>query len=135
MLMVHHYLDREADRTAEPPKVTSIVRLGLANGRRYAIGWCVVALLSAMAASAAEPRLLPLVVGYAVGLLAHLRCRPDDVESVTKNELAIIFAGIAAALSAAALLVPALSLAMVAAVALVAVEMRLAVAPAETPAA
>ena len=62
-----------------------------------------------MAGSAAEPRLLPLVAGYAIGLLAHLRCRPDDVESVTKNELAIIFAGIAAALSSAALLVPALS--------------------------
>jgi 1,4-dihydroxy-2-naphthoate octaprenyltransferase len=133
MLMVHHYLDHEADRTATPPKVTSIVWLGLANGRRYAVGWCIVALVSAMAGSAAEPRLLPLVAGYAVGLLAHLRCRPGDVESVTKNELAIIFAGIAAALSAAALLVPALSLAMVAAVALVAVEMRLAVAPAGTP--
>jgi len=135
MLMVHHYLDYDADRTATPPKVTSIVRLGLAGGRRYAIGWCVLALVAAMAGSVAEPRLLPLVAGYAIGLLAHLRCRPDDVESVTKNELAIIFAGIAAALSAAALLVPALSLAMVVAVALVAVEMRLAVAPAGTPAA
>ena len=135
MLMVHHYLDYDADRTATPPKVTSIVRLGLAGGRRYAIGWCVLALVAAMASSVAEPRLLPLVVGYAIGLLAHLRCRPDDVESVTKNELTIIFAGIAAALSAAALLVPALSLAMVVAVALVAVEMRLAVAPAGTPAA
>jgi 1,4-dihydroxy-2-naphthoate octaprenyltransferase len=135
MLMVHHYLDYDADRTATPPKVTSIVRLGLAGGRRYAIGWCVLALMAAMAGSVAEPRLLPLVAGYAIGLLAHLRCRPDDVESVTKNELAIIFAGIAAALSAAALLVPALSLAMVVAVALVAVEMRLAVAPAGTPAA
>ena len=135
MLMVHHYLDYDADRTATPPKVTSIVRLGLAGGRRYAIGWCVLALVAAMASSVAEPRLLPIVVGYAIGLLAHLRCRPDDVESVTKNELAIIFAGIAAALSAAALLVPALSLAMVVAVALVAVEMRLAVAPAGTPAA
>jgi len=135
MLMVHHYLDYNADRTATPPKVTSIVRLGLAGGRRYAIGWCVLALVAAMAGSVAEPRLLPLVAGYAIGLLAHLRCRPDDVESVTKNELAIIFAGIAAALSAAALLVPALSLAMVVAVALVAVEMRLAVAPAGTPAA
>ena len=135
MLMVHHYLDYDADRTATPPKVTSIVRLGLAGGRRYAIGWCVLALMAAMAGSVAEPRLLPLVAGYAAGLLAHLRCRPDDVESVTKNELAIIFAGIAAALSAAALLVPALSLAMVVAVALVAVEMRLAVAPAGTPAA
>ena len=135
MLMVHHYLDYDADRTATPPKVTSIVRLGLAGGRRYAIGWCVLALVAAMAGSVAEPRLLPLVAGYAIGLLAHLRCRPDDVELVTKNELAIIFAGIAAALSAAALLVPALSLAMVVAVALVAVEMRLAVAPAGTPAA
>lgn len=135
MLMVHHYLDHDADRAATPPKVTTIVRLGLDGGRRYAIGWCVVALAAAMAGSAAEPRLLPLVAGYAAGLLAHLRCRPGDVESVTKNELAIIFAGIAAALSAAALLVPALSLAMVVAVALVAVEMRLAVAPAETPAA
>ena len=135
MLMVHHYLDHEADRAATPPKVTSVVRLGLANGRRYAVGWCVLALVAAMAGSAAEPRLLPLVAGYAIGLLAHLRCRPGDVESVTKNELAIIFAGIAAALSAAALLVPALSLAMVAAAALVAVEMRLAVAPAGTPAA
>jgi 1,4-dihydroxy-2-naphthoate octaprenyltransferase len=135
MLMVHHYLDHDADRAATPPKVTSIVRLGLAGGRRYAIGWCVVALAAAMAGSAVQPRLLPLVAGYAVGLLAHLRCRPDDVESVTKNELAIILAGIAAALSASALLVPGLSVAMVVAVVLVAVEMRLAVAPAETPAA
>ena len=135
MLMVHHYLDYDADRTATPPKVTSIVRLGLVRGRWYATGWCVVALAAAMAGSAVQPRLLPLVAGYAVGLLAHLRCRPDDVESVTKNELAIIFAGIAAALSASALLVPALSAAMVVAVVLVAVEMRLAVAPAETPAA
>jgi 1,4-dihydroxy-2-naphthoate polyprenyltransferase len=135
MLMVHHYLDHDADRAATPQKVTSIVRLGLAGGRRYAIGWCVVALLAAMAGSASEPRLLPLAAGYAIGLMAHLRCRPGDVESVTKNELAIIFAGIAAALSAAALLVPALSVAMPVAVVLVAVEMRLAVAPAGTPAA
>ena len=135
MLMVHHYLDHDADRMATPPKVTSIVRLGLVRGKWYATGWCVVALAAAMAGSAVQPRLLPLVAGYAVGLLAHLRCRPDDVESVTKNELAIIFAGIAAALSASALLVPALSAAMVVAVVLVAVEMRHAVAPAETPAA
>ena len=135
MLMVHHYLDHDADRMATPPKVTSIVRLGLVRGKWYATGWCVVALAAAMAGSAVQPRLLPLVAGYAVGLLAHLRCRPDDVESVTKNELAIIFAGIAAALSASALLVPELAVAMVVAVVLVAVEMRLAVAPAETPAA
>ena len=135
MLMVHHYLDHDADRAATPPKVTSIVRLGLRRGRLYAIGWCCVALTAALGASAAEPRMLPLVAGYAIGVNAHLRCRPGDVESVTRNELVIIFAGISAALCAAALLVPALAVTMVAAAGLVAVEMRLAVAPAGTPAA
>ena len=43
---------------------------------------------------------------------------------MTENELAIIFRGIAAALSASALLVPELAAAMMMAVVLVAVEMR-----------
>ena len=47
----------------------------------------------------------------------------------------IIFAGIAAALGAAALLEPPLALTLLAAAALIAVEMRMAVAPAHTPAA
>ena len=64
-----------------------------------------------------------------------MRCRPDDVESVTTSELAIIFFGIAGALISAALLVPALAWAALAAAALVALELRLAVQPAETPAA
>ena len=110
MLMVHHYLDHDADSAAHPRKVTTIVWLGLERGRRYAIGWCLVGLVGALAASALQPRLVPLVVGYGLGLLAHLRCRPDDVESVTKNEMAIILCGIAAALGAAALLVPVLAL-------------------------
>ena len=63
MLMVHHYLDRDADAAADPPKVTSIVYLGLVRGRHYAIGWCLVALAAAVAGSAVQPRLLPLVVG------------------------------------------------------------------------
>lgn len=134
MLMVHHYLDAEADRAAVPPKVTSIVRLGLERGRRYAIGWCLVALAAAMAAAAAEPRLLPLVAGYAVGLQAHLRCRPDDVDSVTRNELVIIVAGVAGALGAAAAVHPPLAACLAVAAALIAAEMRLAVGPAETPA-
>ena len=58
--------------------------------------------------------LLPLAAAYALGLAAHLRCRPDDVESVTRSELAIIFAGIGGALLSAALLVPALALAALA---------------------
>jgi 1,4-dihydroxy-2-naphthoate polyprenyltransferase len=135
MLMVHHYLDRDADASAQPPKVTSIVYLGLDRGRRYAIGWCLVALVAAIAGSSAQPRLLPLVVGYAAGLLAHVRCRPGDVASVTSAEMQIIFAGIAAALTAAALLDPPLALTLPAAVLLIALEMRIAVAPAHTPAA
>jgi 1,4-dihydroxy-2-naphthoate octaprenyltransferase len=135
MLMVHHYLDRDADAGADPPKVTSIVYLGLVRGRQYAIGWCLLALAAAVAGSAVQPRLLPLVVGYTIGLFAHLRCRPDDVASVTANETVIIFAGIASALTAAALLEPPFLLTLVAAAALIAFEMRMAVAPAHTPAA
>ena len=135
MLMVHHYLDREADAAADPPKVTSIVYLGLVRGRQYAIGWCLLALAAAVVGSAAQPRLLPLVVGYAIGLFAHLRCRPDDVASVTANETVIIFAGITSALTASALLEPPLALTLLVAAALIAFEMRMAVAPAHTPAA
>jgi len=135
MLMVHHYLDHDADAAARPPKVTSIVYLGLERGRRYAIAWCVVALTAGLVGSAIQPRLLPLVVGYTAGLAAHLRCRADDVASVTANETVIIFAGIAAALCAAALLSPPLAVTLVAAAALIGLEMRLAVAPAHTPAA
>ena len=135
MLMVHHYLDYEADRSAVPVKRTTIVLLGLGRGHRYAIGWCGLALAMAVAASALEPRLLPLAVAYAVGLGFHVRCRPGDVGSVTSSELAIIFFGIAGALVSAALLVPALAWAALAAAAVVALELRLAVQPAETPAA
>ena len=52
MLMVHHYLDRDADAGADPPKVTSIVYLGLVRGRQYAIGWRLLALAAAVAGSA-----------------------------------------------------------------------------------
>jgi len=132
MLMVHHFLDREADLLADPPKVTSIVRLGLDGGRRYAIGWAATALAAAAAGAAAQPRLVPLAVAYAGGLAAHLRCRPDDVESVTRCELAVIACGVAGALLSAALLVPGLVVGLVAAVLIVALELRLAVPPAES---
>ncbi len=135
MLMVHHYLDREADRSATPPKVTSIVRLGLVRGRRYAIGWCAAATAAALIAAIIQPLMAPLPLLYTVGLVSHVRCRPEEPGSVTRCELAIIFCGIAGALASAALLVPALAWAALAAAGLVALELRLAVRPAETPAA
>jgi 1,4-dihydroxy-2-naphthoate octaprenyltransferase len=131
MLMVHHYLDHDADLESDPPKVTSIVRLGLHGGRIYAIGWAVVALAAATAAAVQQPELIPLAVAYLGGLVAHVRCRPDDVESVTRQELRIIALGIAGALVSAALLVTVLAWAAAAAVILIVLEMRLAVPPAE----
>jgi hypothetical protein len=85
------------------------VLLGLRRGRLYAIGWGSVALASGAGAAGSEPKLTPLAVAYAVGLACHLRCRPDDVASVTTNEMGIIFFGIAGALISAALLAPALA--------------------------
>jgi 1,4-dihydroxy-2-naphthoate polyprenyltransferase len=135
MLMVHHYLDYQADRSATPTKTTTIVLLGLRRGRIYAIGWATLALAAAAAAALSDTELVPLVVAYTAGMVFHLRCRPVDVASVTTNELGIIFCGIAGALVSSALLVPALAWSALAAAALVALEMRLAVQPAETPAA
>ncbi len=89
----------------------------------------------ALGACAQNARLLPLVVGYTLGLFAHLRCRPQSFESVTRYELVIIFCGIAAALAAAVLLEPMLAWSVLAAALIVALELRLAVAPAQSPAA
>ena len=38
MLMVHHYLDHDADSAARPRKVTTIVWLGLERGRHRRLG-------------------------------------------------------------------------------------------------
>jgi len=135
MLMMHHYLDHDADRAANPRKLTTIVLLGRDRGRLYATGWCALALAAAAGAALSQPRLAPLVAAYAVAIVVHLRCHPGDVASVTNSELAVILLGIAGALVSAALLVPELALAIPAAVALIALEMRLAVQPQGTPAA
>jgi 1,4-dihydroxy-2-naphthoate octaprenyltransferase len=133
MLMMHHYLDHDADRAASPRKLTTIVLLGRHRGRLYATGWSGVALIAAAGAALLQPRLAPLAGAYAIAIVVHLRCRPDDVESVTRSELAVIFLGISGALVSAALLVPELALASPVAVALVVLELRLAVQPQGTP--
>jgi hypothetical protein len=129
MLMMHHYLDREADMAADPPKRTSIVVLGLVAGHRYAVGWASLALAAAALAAAREPLLLPLVIAYVGGLAAHVACDPADLASVTSRELAVIVCGVAGALVSAALLVPGLAVTLPLAVGLVALEMKLAVPP------
>ena len=115
MLMVHHYLDRDADAAADPPKVTSIVRLGLvtAAATRSAGAWSRwPRRWRGRPPSRGSCRSSS---GTRSAWLAHLRCRPAEVESVTMCETVIIFAGIASALCAAALLEPPLVLTLLAA--------------------
>ena len=129
MLMMHHYLDHDADRAAHPPKVTSIVRLGRVAGRRYATAWSAVAALLAVGGAVAEVRLLPLAAAYVLALPVQARCDPFDLESVTKSELRIILLGVAGTLVSSVLLAPVLIVAVVVAVGLVLVERLLAPSP------
>jgi 1,4-dihydroxy-2-naphthoate octaprenyltransferase len=127
MLMMHHFLDREADMAAVPRKTTSIVFLGLTAGRRYAVAWDAVSLVAALACTAFQLRLAPLAVAAALALPLHARCDPADVVSVTGAEFKVIALGIAGALVSGALLAPIIAIAIVPAVLMVAIE--LAVAP------
>jgi 1,4-dihydroxy-2-naphthoate polyprenyltransferase len=129
MLMMHHYLDREADMAADPQKRTSIVVLGLVAGHRYAVGWACLALAAAALAAVREPLLLPLVIAYLGGVAAQVNCDPADLASVTRSELAVIACGVVGALGAAAFLVPPLAVTLPIAAGLVALEMKLAVPP------
>jgi 1,4-dihydroxy-2-naphthoate octaprenyltransferase len=137
MLMMHHYLDREADLAAVPRKTTSIVFLGLENGRRYAIAWTLVSLAAALACCASQPRLAPLALGAALALPVQARCDPADVASVTTSEFKVIALGVVGALASGVLLDPLIALAVVPALAMVAIELALAPPPpsAEAPSA
>ncbi len=108
MLMMHHYLDVEADLAATPPKRTTIAVLGRRAGKAYTLGYAVAALLAFALLSLVSPLFLAAVALSALALLAHVRTRPADPGSVTKRELAVIQLGIATGLSASVLLAPSL---------------------------
>jgi 1,4-dihydroxy-2-naphthoate octaprenyltransferase len=132
MLMMHHYLDREADLAATPRKTTSIVYLGLARGKRYATAWDLVSLVAALACTVGEPRLAPLAIAAALALPLHDRCDPADVASVTAAEFKVIALGILGALASGVLLDPLIAIAVVPAVLMVGVELALAPPPPAT---
>jgi 1,4-dihydroxy-2-naphthoate octaprenyltransferase len=132
MLMMHHYLDREADLAATPRKTTSIVYLGLARGKRYATAWDLVSLVAALACTVSEPRLAPLAIAAALALPLHDRCDPADVASVTAAEFKVIALGIVGALASGVLLDPLIAIAVVPAVLMVGVELALAPPPPAT---
>ncbi len=115
MLLMHHYLDLEADLSATPPKRTTITVLGRAAGKTYTVGYAVAALILFTFLSFRSPLFLPAIPFAVLALIAHARVRPSDPASVTEKELRVIQAGIAAGLTSAVAMEPALFAAPVAA--------------------
>ena len=108
MLLMHHYLDVEADLAASPPKRTTIAVLGRNVGKAYTVGYAAIALVLFGLLSFWSPLFLPALPFAALALVAHVRVRPSDPASVTTKELAVIQAGIAVGLCSAVALEPAL---------------------------
>jgi len=107
MLMMHHYIDAPMDASSSPMKRTTVVALGPSASVAYASVLAAAAAgLYALLAIIAHPA---FVVGAAVTLPAvwiHVRTRPRDLRSVTRNELRIIQLGIAAGAGTAVGLAP-----------------------------
>jgi 1,4-dihydroxy-2-naphthoate octaprenyltransferase len=123
MLMMHHYLDRIPDSRARPRKTTTIVLLGAA-GRRYGVLWAVIAFAaSVLLAALVDGAFAAMAVGTAIALAFHASVDPDDAASVTRNELGVILAGMAAGLGTAAVLAPEMTWALVPVALLVPLEL------------
>lgn len=124
MLMMHHYLDREPDRRALPPKRTSVVLLG-ASARRYALAWAAIATAGfALLAALVDARFALAAGAFAVALVLHAVVRTDDPASVTRAELGVIILGLIGGLGASALVAPPLAWAMIPAAVLVPLELK-----------
>jgi len=108
MLLMHHYLDVEADLAASPPKRTTIAVLGRARGKAYTTGYALVALVAFASLSFVSPAFLAAVVFSALAVAVHARTSPADHANVTRNELAVIQLGIASGLATSVLLDPTL---------------------------
>jgi len=108
MLTMHHYLDVPADRSATPVKRTTVVALGPRGGKAYGTGLAAGGAAIYAGLASVHPA---FALGAAFTVLAaafHVIVRVNDLESVTRNELRIIQLGIAAGLSTAVALAPAL---------------------------
>ncbi len=109
MLLVHHYLDRDADLASIPPKRTTVAVLGFPKAKFYtmAVAMAPIPLFTLSLVLGGWPFAIP-VIGSLVGLAAHSRLRPRDPTSVTPGELRIIEAGIAGGVGGAIALAPVL---------------------------
>lgn len=108
-LVVHHYLDAEADANARPVKRTTVVALGIRAARGYAIALVLSgAALYALLGWIVHPAFFIGALLTAVAALFHMRIRPTDLKSVTRNELRIVQLGLAAGLGTAVVMAPSL---------------------------
>lgn len=108
MLMFHHYLDQGPDSRAQPPKRTTVVRLGSAAGA-YGLAWATVAAGTAVLGTlVVDVRLAPTAVAGALAMWLHRRVQLDDPVAVTRAEAIVIGAGIVAAITSSILLAPTL---------------------------
>jgi 1,4-dihydroxy-2-naphthoate octaprenyltransferase len=109
MLMFHHYLDRGPDSRAQPPKRTTVVRLGGGGARAYGLAWAGVATGSALLGTLiVDVGLAPTAVAGAVAVVLHARVDLEDPVAVTRAEAIVIGAGIVAAITSSILLAPTL---------------------------
>jgi len=107
MLLVHHYLDRDADAASHPPKRTTVVVLGFPAAKVYTLVVAAAAVTMFAVATSIGGNAFLLAVGASVaGLVAHARIRPRDVASTTRGELRVIQAGVAGGLGTAIVLAP-----------------------------
>lgn len=108
MLMFHHYLDSGPDSRAQPPKRTTVVRLGGA-ARAYGLAWAGVAAATALLGTLiVDVRLVPTALAGVVAMMLHGRVQLDDPKAVTRAEAIVIGLGIVAAITSGILLAPAL---------------------------
>jgi len=108
MLMMHHYLDVEADLAATPPKRTTIAILGRKSGKMYTVGYAFTATALFAGLAIWSPIFLFAIPFSVLSLAAHVSVHPNDSRNVTKRELTVIQAGIAAGLASAVALAPVL---------------------------
>ncbi len=109
MLVMHHYQDAPADAAAVPPKRTTVVVLGPGRSRAYATGLAAAgALLYGFLGFVQNPTFLAGAALTAAAAATHARTDPEDLVSITRNELRIIQLGIAAGLVVSVGLAPVL---------------------------
>jgi len=83
VMVFFHYVDFSRDRLASPPKRTSVVHLGLAGSRVYALANAAIGtvMLASLAITESLPYILVAIIGALI-FYCHYRVQPDDDSSI-----------------------------------------------------